>query len=66
MRTFTLAAFVAALFAFAFSNPAAAEPNWGWGECEHKATLSVENEQGTDQSVAETPAPETPKSDNEN
>jgi hypothetical protein len=64
MAKFSLAAFVAALFAF--SGPVAAEPNWGWGDCESQKSLSVENDQGTDQSIAENPAPETPKSDDEN
>jgi hypothetical protein len=66
MRNFSLFAFVAALFAIAFTGPASAEPNWGWGECQDMKTLSVENEEGTDQSIAENPTPETPKTTNEN
>ncbi|MBC8337639.1 MAG: hypothetical protein H8E39_03015 [Alphaproteobacteria bacterium] len=65
MRTLSLAAF-AALYAFALAGPATADPKWGWGDCDHKSTLSVENEQGTDQSVAENPAPEPAKPQTEN
>ena len=63
MRNFSLITFVMALFVIAFINPAAAEPKWGWGECDHSKTLSVENDEATDQSVAENPAPETPAPD---
>ncbi|NQV84297.1 MAG: hypothetical protein HQ494_10805 [Rhodospirillales bacterium] len=66
MRQFSLVAFAAALFAFALTGPLAAEPGYGWGDCERQNTLSVENDESLSQSVAETPAPEAPKSNDEN
>lgn len=66
MVKFSLVAFVAAFFAFAFTGQVSAEPNYGWGDCERSKTLSVENDKATDQSIAENPAPETPKSADEN
>ncbi|MBT7942881.1 MAG: hypothetical protein HN719_05945 [Alphaproteobacteria bacterium] len=66
MRKFSAVAFVAALFAFALTGPLAAEPGYGWGDCDNQKTLSVENDQDTDQSVAENAAPEAPKADDEN